>query len=217
MRTRRAGNTLVGLLVATAIAGVAIMLLIAGWRLYRGPGTDARTTAKTVRTSGSTTHPGKPYDPREAKIDTAGFSVLPMVMQHWQPDATLEEISRIWRGTAYRAVENLDWKLAEPGRAKREQIPLMFMKAALLNYEGEGEKSYQVLEKLRSIIESEDKLAVAKLGRMIYFQGVTALRRGETDNCIMCRGESSCIIPISPAAVHTNPTGSRLAIKHFTE
>ena len=26
----------------------------------------------------------------------------------------------------------------------------------------------------------------------------------------MCRGESSCIFPISPAAVHTNPAGSRL-------
>ena len=33
----------------------------------------------------------------------------------------------------------------------------------------------------------------------------------------MCRGESSCIIPISSAAVHTNPEGSRLAIHHFME
>jgi hypothetical protein len=33
----------------------------------------------------------------------------------------------------------------------------------------------------------------------------------------MCRGESSCIVPIVPAAVHTVPTGSRLAIRHFTE
>ena len=55
------------------------------------------------------------------------------------------------------------------------------------------------------------------MATLIYLQGVTALRRGENDNCIMCRGESSCILPISPAAVHTNPTGSRLAIKHFTE
>ena len=46
---------------------------------------------------------------------------------------------------------------------------------------------------------------------------MTALRRGETDNCIMCRGEKSCILPLAPAAVHTNPTGSRLAIRHFTE
>ena len=46
---------------------------------------------------------------------------------------------------------------------------------------------------------------------------VTALRRGETENCVMCRGESSCILPISAAAVHTIPAGSRLAIRHFTE
>src|SRR5581483_5662324 len=50
-----------------------------------------------------------------------------------------------------------------------------------------------------------------------YYQGLTALRRGETDNCILCRGESSCILPIVPSAVHTRPAGSRLAIQHFTE
>ena len=33
----------------------------------------------------------------------------------------------------------------------------------------------------------------------------------------MCRGESSCILPIAPGAVHTDVTGSRLAIGHFTE
>ena len=26
---------------------------------------------------------------------------------------------------------------------------------------------------------------------VIYYQGVTALRCGETDNCVLCRGESS--------------------------
>ena len=46
---------------------------------------------------------------------------------------------------------------------------------------------------------------------------MTALRIGEDDNSVLCRGESSCILPISPAAVHTIPTGSKLAIQHFTE
>jgi hypothetical protein len=46
---------------------------------------------------------------------------------------------------------------------------------------------------------------------------VTGLRRGENDNCLMCRGDIACILPIATAAVHTNPTGSRLAIRHFTE
>ena len=59
------------------------------------------------------------------------------------------------------------------------------------------------------------------LGRTVFTRSFTSrdqrLARGETDNCVMCRGESSCILPIAPAAVHTNPTGSRLAIGHFTE
>ena len=47
--------------------------------------------------------------------------------------------------------------------------------------------------------------------------GRDGLRLGENENCIDCRGESSCILPIAPAAVHTKPRGSRLAIRHFTE
>ncbi len=66
-------------------------------------------------------------------------------------------------------------------------------------------------------IETQDELAEVALYSIIFEQGVIAMRRGETENCVMCRGESSCILPIVPAAVHTNPTGSRLAIQHFTE
>ena len=52
---------------------------------------------------------------------------------------------------------------------------------------------------------------------MIFLQGVSAMRRGENENCIACRGESSCIVPLAPSAIHTNPAGSRLAIQHFKE
>ena len=55
------------------------------------------------------------------------------------------------------------------------------------------------------------------MSSLIYLQGVTSLRRGENDNCVNCRGESSCILPIAPWAIHVNPTGSRAAIKHFSE
>ena len=74
-----------------------------------------------------------------------------------------------------------------------------------------------MLEGLRAFIGRNDGLAAPVLASVIYCQGISALRRGENENCIMCRGESSCILPILPAAVHTNPAGSRLAIKHFTE
>ena len=71
--------------------------------------------------------------------------------------------------------------------------------------------------RIRSWLDARPEIAQESLYSVIYFQGITALRRGETDNCVMCRGESSCILPISTAAVHTIPTGSRLAIRHFTE
>lgn len=93
----------------------------------------------------------------------------------------------------------------------------LIQKVTLLNYEGEPAQAYETLEELRKIIQSDQALAAQLLYSIIYYQGVTALRRGETENCVLCRGESSCILPISPAAVHINPLGSRLAIHHFIE
>ena len=46
--------------------------------------------------------------------------------------------------------------------------------------------------------------------------GITALRRGEIDNCIDCVGPSSCIFPIASEAVHIRQSGSREAVKQLT-
>ncbi|MGH7138661.1 MAG: hypothetical protein ACREHD_23190, partial [Pirellulales bacterium] len=98
-----------------------------------------------------------------------------------------------------------------------ERFRSLLGKAALANYEGEAERAYDILNQVRSEIESDSASSRELLYSVVFFHGVTALRRGENDNCILCRGESSCTLPISPAAVHVNPEGSRLAVKHFTE
>jgi len=46
--------------------------------------------------------------------------------------------------------------------------------------------------------------------------GITAFRRGEIENCVMCVGPSSCILPIAADAVHQQQAGSRKAISYFT-
>ena len=51
---------------------------------------------------------------------------------------------------------------------------------------------------------------------MTALLGINALRRGEQDNCIGCVGPSSCIFPIAPEAVHTQPSGSREAVGWFS-
>ncbi len=46
--------------------------------------------------------------------------------------------------------------------------------------------------------------------------GITALRRGEIENCLGCVGPSSCIFPIASEAAHIKQSGSREAVKQLT-
>ena len=51
---------------------------------------------------------------------------------------------------------------------------------------------------------------------MTALLGINALRQGEQDNCIACVGPSSCIFPIVRGAIHTQPAGSREAVRWFS-
>jgi len=152
-------------------------------------------------------------------IDSSGYWIAGPALPPWEPNASLKQISETWRHAGYKLIEKLAALLEEARRGgdPGKVANVLVTKAILFNYEGEPNRGYQVLQEARSLVESDDRAAREMLYGIIYLQGVTALRRGETDNCIMCRGESSCILPISAAAVHTKPEGSRLAIRHFTE
>jgi hypothetical protein len=196
-----------GRIVKVLIGLILLGLVLAGMRLRSSREAAASRAARRSR---------RAYQERKV-IDTSGFgAVLPM-LQPWPETATLEEIAAVFRRVGYRDIERLEEGLALPGLTEPNRLVLTLMKAALFNYEGEPDRAYRVLEGVRSSLEGNDALAEPWLYSVIFFQGVTALRRGENDNCIDCRGESSCILPIGPAAVHTNPTGSRLAVRQFSE
>ncbi len=164
------------------------------------------------------TGPSKALSYHEKKpVDTGGFTAVLPTLDRWPPDATFEEIGRVFKGVGFRNIEKIERQLAQPGFPEDRRIVFELAKASLFNYEAEPGRAYEVLSRMRAWLGERDKLAEQWLYTVIYFQGATALRQGENDNCIMCRGESSCILPISQAAVHTKPDGSRLAIKHFTE
>ncbi|MFO0806887.1 MAG: CRTAC1 family protein [Gemmataceae bacterium] len=103
------------------------------------------------------------------------------------------------------------------GLSEDSRLAQLLYKAMLLNYMGRIEGAYAALEKARKVVEWNDDLARKWFYTVVYFQGVTALRRGEAENCVRCRGESSCILPIAKSALRANPGGSRLAIRHFGE
>jgi hypothetical protein len=156
------------------------------------------------------------YQPR-VPIDTSG-STQAVTHLRWTPTATLPEIAANWKSVASRMIKELDNTLPPPGKCDSQRLLILISKVNVLNMTGDTKGAYQLLEETRSWLE-KDAVGAADLGlyTVIFMQGMTAMRRGETENCVMCRGESSCIIPIAPAAVHTNPIGSRLAIRHFTE
>ena len=156
------------------------------------------------------------YQPRKAS-DTGGFNVVLPMLKPWPREASLAEIATQFRGVGQRDLDEIDRMLDGEDLTEQNRIVLMFMKASLYLYDNKPERCYETLEEIRSWLDSHDATAEQWLYTVIYYQGVAGLRRGETENCIACRGESSCILPIAPAAVHTNPAGSRLAIRHFTE
>jgi VCBS repeat protein/ASPIC/UnbV protein len=175
----------------------------------------ARTTEKKLSIHPRPKAIKEGYLPRKP-LDVAGYMYLTTTLA-WKPDATLTEISDVWKGVGTRTIKRIDAKLAGSEISAQDRCTLLMTKASLFNYDGEPERAYQTLEELRTILESDDALARDALYSIIVLQGVTALRIGENDNCILCRGESSCILPIVPAARHTNTYGSRQAIVHFTE
>jgi FG-GAP-like repeat/ASPIC and UnbV len=157
------------------------------------------------------------YHPRGVGLDTSGFTTFVDSLPKWKHDLRLAAIGEIWQETPARRIAEIDEELAGPGVAAIKRMKLLADKAFLLNFEGDPRRAYEVAAEARAMAEKDDTLAELGMYTLIYVQGVTALRRGETDNCVMCRGESSCILPIAQAAVHTDETGSRLAIGHFTE
>jgi len=198
-RIGKALKPVAALLVLLAVAAVVVI------RYSRGsPG---RPTAD---------HRPRKYQEKKP-IDTSGFMAVLPSLEPWLPTASLKEVAQVMRGAGYRKIDRIDQQLAQPGLADQPRIVLMLAKAALFHYEGAASRADQVLAETRQWLFDNDALAEQWLYSVIYFQGVTAMRIGENENCIECRGESSCILPINSAAVHQKPRGSRLAIERFTE
>lgn len=169
----------------------------------------------TTRQVGAKPRPVLQYQ-RRSVLDTSGFGVVGPYIKPWDPNASLDVIRDAVKGMGYRMAESID-KALQGNHSGGEKISFLVTKAIAMHFEAEPGAAYTTLEQARKIAESDDSLAEAYIYTIIYFQGVTALRLGENENCIMCRGDSSCILPIVPSAVHQNPRGSRLAIEHFTE
>ena len=191
-------DVLAGVLVVTAF-------IVMGIDLCHGFGAAPSSAPKNLT-----------YKPKQ-HLDTSGFGAIPVNIEPWRPDASLLEIRDRWKNEGDRQLKALKRTLADEHLTRDDKVINLLKQAGLCNYDGKPQDAYEILLKARAYVESNDGLATDWLYTIVFFQGVCSLRQGENDNCVLCRGESSCILPIAPAAVHTKPQGSRQAIVHFTE
>jgi hypothetical protein len=174
---------------------------------YRGLGESA---------GDSRANPKHRYQPR-LPIETSGLTSVIAKLKPWQDPTSLEEIRNSFFHLGHQGIAEINRRRGATFDSAAAELQLLLLKATLHMYEGEAKKCSQTLHDAREWAESSAELAEEFLYSIIFFQGVAGLRQGENDNCLECRGEGACIFPLRPTAIHRDPTGSRLAIQHFTE
>ena len=111
----------------------------------------------TVETATSET-PHVSFQPRR-QIDTSGYTLVLSRIPQWSKTATLEEIAAPWPGCGHRFINELDKHLrgiANRGTFHQKcSTKTSSRKVALLNYEGEARKAYEVLKELRTLVEND--------------------------------------------------------------
>jgi hypothetical protein len=161
---------------------------------------------------------GPPFSYAERKaIDTGAFTTILPGIAPWPPSSSLADVREAFRDLGPRKIAEIDRLLAMPSVSEEEQLLMRFVRAAIFQYDGDPKRCSRALEEIRAWLTDRDALAQKWLYTLIYFQGVSAMRLGENENCVLCRAESSCIVPIDPRAVHAKRDGSRTAIAFFTE
>ncbi len=131
--------------------------------------------------------------------------------------SSLEHIRDCYLNAGYRGIALIEEELARDGISSALRLEGLLARARLYLYEGDFTKASVTLEKARALAERGSVRHWQQLPVIIFLQGIAALRRGETENCVECGCASSCIFPIQPEAVHQKPEGSKQAVKYFTE
>lgn len=197
----------ISLVVAVIAAAISVRLLV------RKPGPSP--SLASVAPAAPQLSP-RGFEPR-LSVDSSGFTMLSKRVAPAIKDGSLETSSAGWRNAGWNQAREVDEAIATGSVPPEQQVALLAYKAVGLNYEGAPEKAYKALVEARALAEKDRAVTAHWLYTLIYLQGITGLRLGETENCLHCRGASACIIPFDLAAVHRIQRGSRSAVKHFTE
>lgn len=84
-------------------------------------------------------------------------------------------------------------------------------------YYGTLEKALFYFNKAYEIAPNAQLDNITELVQTHFYRGLVYLRIAETENCCLKNHPQSCIVPIQPAAFHTEKEGSLKAIQNFEE
>ena len=117
---------------------------------------------------------------KRRSFDAGGYSIIAEKMKAWPAGASLEEVSKAWDRSFEDAVRDLDQGLSSGNVPPEASVGLHIMRAACWNFEGNPKQALEVLSQLRTRVESNPTLAKENLYSLVFLQGITCLRRGET-------------------------------------
>ncbi len=150
-------------------------------------------------------------------FDDSGFSFTTAFNGPVTDTNSLEQLRASLEGRSQRGIAQLRSTLdqlpaGQPG-AQAHVARLNLIIGSLNMFEGQFDEAADRFEASLKAFPDAPELIKANMEAMI---GVASLRLGETENCVACRNELSCIFPIAPEAIHTQPRGSRVAVRRFT-
>jgi hypothetical protein len=192
--------------LAAAAAGFALV------RRGSDPSAEGEAAAQATATVAENESNARDQDMDESGSTAAQPFILPVT-----DPLSLEHIRDCYVGRGYRGVQALTDRLTQGGLDPDAQLRIQIQIALCNVFEGEYLKGSEIMARLRTMVEADPKLRVRALPTVIFLQGALALRQGETENCVECGCDSSCIFPIRPAAFHQKREGSRKAMNFFLE
>jgi hypothetical protein len=159
----------------------------------------------------------EPVYTRDQSFDDSGYSVATGLTLPVENPLSLEHLRDCFQGAGYRGLKDIEHRLDQGVAGLEVRMDLFMLQAQLYLYEGEFAQAGNALQRARDLAASHPKRFAKKLPTVIFLQGVAALRRGETENCVECQCEGSCILPLRPPAYHQKRQGSTDALRYFTE
>lgn len=130
---------------------------------------------------------------------------------------SLEDIRRAYVHAGYRAIADLEQQLHAQDLPEVQRIHNLLNIGCCNLYEGNFTAAAAAFTNARARAEADPENFNRLVCTLIFLQGLAHLRMGETQNCVECQCDSSCIFPIRPAAVHQRRAGSTDAVAFFTE